>query len=110
MSIASGRSRYSVALVTVVVFLVTGSFRAVVLHGAVALPYVRAVEGNGLGACGLLLCEGFGEALLSQVPVPQLGEVFVFVVKLRLIAVVALSDEAAPLLNTCVLVAVKEGI
>ena len=58
----------------------------------------------------LLLCEGFGEALLSQVFVPQLGEALVFIVKLRVIAVVALSDESAPLLNPCVIVAEIEGI
>jgi hypothetical protein len=39
----------------------------------------------------LLSLEGDGETLLSQVLVPQLGEAFVFVVKLRVIAVVVLS-------------------
>jgi hypothetical protein len=61
---------------------------------------------NGLGAWGLLSLEGFGEALLSQVLVPQLGEAFVFRVKLQVIAVVRIADESAPLLNPCVVVAV----
>jgi hypothetical protein len=78
--------------------------------GAVALPYVRSVGRNGLGAWGLLSLEGFGEALLSQVLVPQLGEAFVFRVKLQVIAVVRIADESAPLLNPCVVVAVIEGI
>jgi hypothetical protein len=67
---------------------------------------IRSVEGNGLGAWGLLSLEGFGEALLSQIFVPQLSEAFVFGVKLRVIAVVGFPDEAAPLLNPCVVVAV----
>jgi len=78
--------------------------------GAVALPVSAPWRESDLGAWGLLLCKGFGEALLSQVLVPQLGEALVLVVKLRVIAVVGFSDESAPLLNPCVVVAVIKGI
>ena len=48
--------------------------------GAVALPVSAPWRESGLGASGLLLCEGFDKALLSQVLVPQLGEALVLVV------------------------------
>lgn len=47
--------------------------------GADALSH-PLLGGNGLGAWGLLLLEGFGEALQLQVVVPRFGEPFVLLV------------------------------
>jgi hypothetical protein len=57
-----------------------------------------------------LVRKGFGETLLTQVVVPRLGKAFVLRVKLGVIAVVALTNEAAPLLDTCVVVAPIERV
>ena len=46
-----------------------------------------------------LVREDFGKALLSQVVVPRLREALVLCVSLRVIAVIAFADTAAPLLN-----------
>jgi hypothetical protein len=53
-----------------------------------------------------LLVEGFNKALLLQVPVPQLGKLFVLLVKLDVVGVVRALDKAAPLLHGDVVVAV----
>jgi hypothetical protein len=54
--------------------------------------------------------ECLGEALLSQVLVPQLGEAFVFRVKLRVIAVMGIADETAPLLDGYIIVPPTERV
>ncbi len=59
----------------------------------------------GSGVLVSLPLEGLGKALLSQVLVPQLGEAFVFRVELRVVAVVAFADEAAPLLDAYIVIA-----
>jgi hypothetical protein len=51
-------------------------------------------DGKGLGAGGLLLLVGFGEALQSQVLVPLLGKPFVLVVKLDVEGVLAVTNKA----------------
>jgi hypothetical protein len=49
--------------------------------------------------------ECLGEALLSQVLVPQLGEALVFGVELRVVAGMSVANEVAPLLDARVIVA-----
>ena len=55
---------------------------------------LSAPGGEGLGAWGLLLLEGFCEALQSQVVVPLLGELLVLVVKRGVEDVTVVPDEA----------------
>jgi hypothetical protein len=50
----------------------------------------------GLAAAVLLRVEGGSEALLSQVLVPQLGELLMLLVKLGVVAVIGAIDKAAP--------------
>jgi hypothetical protein len=93
--------------------MVTGSFRAVATawgDGAVALLVSAPRRESGLGAWGLLLCEGFGEALQTQVVVPLFGKSFVLVVQAGELHVVVAHDGAAPLLRPEVVVAVVEGV
>ena len=52
-----------------------------------------------------VLLVGFGEALLTQVPVPQLGEAFVFLVQFHKLHIVGADDIAAPLLYPGIIVA-----
>ena len=67
----------------------------------VSAPWAGKV---GLGVLPLPF-KYFGEPLLSQVLVPQLGEVLVLAVKLGVIAVAAVLNEAAPLLDSDVVIA-----
>ena len=62
--------------------------------------------GKGLGAWGLLLLEGFGEALQSQVVVPHLGESLMLLVQADEVNVVVADDIAAPLLHAYIVVPV----
>ena len=70
---------------------------------------IRSGAGKGLGAWGLLLLEGFGEALQSQVVVPHLGESLVLLVQAGEVNVVVADNGAAPLLYTHIVVSVIEG-
>jgi hypothetical protein len=68
---------------------------------------IRSGAGKGLGAGGLLvLLEGFGEALQSQIVVPHLGESLVLLVQADEVNVVAVVNRAAPLLHAYIVVAV----
>jgi hypothetical protein len=71
-------------------------------------PGMVPLQGSGLTEDALVR-EDFGEALRTQVVVPQLGELLVLPVKLRVIAVIAFLNEAAPLLDGCVIAAIVEG-
>ena len=64
--------------------------------------------GLGLGAWGLLLLllQGFGEALQSQVVVPHLGESLILLVQADKVNVVVADDIAAPLLHAYIVVPV----
>ena len=66
-------------------------------------PVPAPVE-TGLGAWGLLLLEGFGEALQAQVVVPLLSKLLVLVVKRSVEDVMAVADETRPLLDSYVVV------
>ena len=65
---------------------------------------VRSEE-SGL-ATNALVREGFHESLRVQVPVPKDCETFVFAVKLGVKGIHAVTNEAAPLLDSGVVVAV----
>src|SRR5690348_14817988 len=67
----------------------------------------RAPRESGL-ATNALVREGFDESLRVEVLVPQCREPFVFAVKLRVKGVLTLTNEAAPLLYSGVVVAVVE--
>ncbi len=73
--------------------------------GRAALYPLLGGERLGLGAVPLSL-EGFKKALRSKVLVPQLGELFVLLVKLDVVCVIGADDVAAPLLHAGVIVAV----
>src|ERR1700679_1967115 len=112
VSNARGRLRYSVALAMVLVFMAMAPFERLHCVGcceADALSHPLR-GGKGLGAWGLLLLEGFGEALQSQVVVPPLGESLVLLVKADEVNVVIANDGAAPLLHANVVVAVIKRI
>lgn len=67
---------------------------------------IRSKGGKGLGAwVPLLPLEGFDKALFAEVLVPLLGELLVLLVKLGVEGVMAVSNEARPLLDTGVIVA-----
>ena len=70
----------------------------------------RSGGGKGLGAWGLLLLEGFGEALQLKVVVLQLGESLVLLVQADEINVGSAHNGAAPLLNAYIVVPVIEGV
>jgi hypothetical protein len=59
----------------------------------------------GLVAAVLLRVEYLGEALLSQVLVPHLGELFMLLVEFGVIAVLLAFDKAAPLFHSGIIVA-----
>src|SRR5271163_931176 len=61
------------------------------------------------GLCFALALEGDHKALVTQVLVPELGEVPVLLVELGVVAVIAVLNEAAPLLDTGIIVAPVEG-
>src|SRR5579884_1470038 len=60
-------------------------------------------------ATNALVRESLHESLRVQVLVPEGGKAFVFAVKLGVKGIHAVTNEAAPLLDTCVIVAVVEG-
>jgi len=66
---------------------------------------VRSAGGKGLGEWRLLPLEGFGEALQTQVLVPQLGESLMLLVQLEKVHIVVADDGAAALLSAGVIVA-----
>lgn len=69
-------------------------------HEAHTLSCIRFVGGKrGLSGLLLLPLECLREALLSQVFVPQLGEVLVLFVKLAVVRIHAVLNESAPLLD-----------
>ena len=74
-------------------------------NGAEQLRVVPPHDGSGL-ATNALVRESLHESLRVQVLVPQGGEAFVFAVKLGVKGVHALTNEAAPLLDSGVIVAV----
>jgi len=82
------------------------------LNGCTALGVLErtrfpsAPGGKGLGAWGLLLLKGFGEALQSQVVVPHFGESLVLLVQADEVNVVVADDIAAPLLHAYIVVPV----
>ena len=86
------------------------------LNGCTALGVLErtrfpsAPGGEGLGAWGLLLLKGFGEALQSQVVVPHFGESLVLLVQADEVDIVAALNRAAPLLYAYIVVAVAEGV
>src|ERR1700679_333569 len=66
--------------------------------------------GKGLGAWGLLLLKGFGEALQSQVVVPHLGESLVLLAQADEVNEVVADDCVAPLLHAHIAVSVIESV
>ena len=63
-----------------------------------------------LGAGLALSLESVGEALRTQVVVPQLGEALMLLVKRHKMHIARADDVAAPLLNSGVVVPVIEGV
>ena len=74
------------------------------------MPCVRSVEGNGLGAWGLLSCEGFEKALIAQILIPQHRKLPVLVIQFVGEEVLVTLDRAAPLLDSEIVIAVVEGV
>ena len=74
------------------------------MEGKGGRPFSARPRTGNIARNGLTL-EGFGEALKTQVVVPQRGELFVLAVKFAVVGVIGARDKAAPLLFADVIVA-----